>query len=473
MRASRLAASIWRSRGAAARSAGGPDLDARAAASLLEGASEGCQSLRDGIATAAPGQLWAGGPLDGGRQRPRRCAAPAAAFNPWEPPRQQARCFAASAAPDRDALVDQRLKALSDEHAALQAQLHGGSIDPSSDRYQQASRHAGMLQVVADGYAEIARLRGELVGVEEMLAAEGSEELREMAREEKAALQQRMYDVRESLVAHLLPIDDDEHRNAVVEVRSGVGGEWAASFAADLLAMYKTYAVAQGWQFELLSASYTDFGGVKAADALVSGPGAFGRLRWESGVHRAQTVPFTEKTGKMQTGTATVAVLAEATEADVTIAETDLKWDTFRASGAGGQHVNTTDSAVRVTHLPTGVVVACQTERSQHQNRSKALRLLRSKVQEAERSKLAAVTSAARQQAHGNARFSERIRTFHYVDGRVTDHRVPGLSVMGGVERVLSGDMLDALIDAVAAVRREEALAEVLESQQRAAAAGE
>ncbi|KAI8473338.1 MAG: peptide chain release factor 1 [Monoraphidium minutum] len=352
----------------------------------------------------------------------------------------------------------------------MQRQLHDGSVPPSSERFQALSRRAGQLQVVADGFAEIQRLKRELAGAEEIFAGGGAgdEELREMAREERGTLRAQLSELRESLVAHLLPPDDDDDRNAVLEVRGGVGGEWAAAFAGDLLAMYRSYAAAQGWQFELLSAAYNDHGGVKAADAMVTGPGAFGRLRWESGVHRAQAVPFTEKTGKVQTGTATVAVLAEASESDVTIAESDLKWDTFRASGAGGQHVNTTDSAVRVTHGPTGVVVACQSERSQHQNRAKALRLLRSKVQEAERAKAAASVNAARQQAHGGARFNERIRTFHYVDGRVTDHRVPGLSIMGGVERVLSGDMLGDLIGAVAAAKRDDALEELLAAQQAA-----
>jgi peptide chain release factor 1 len=279
-----------------------------------------------------------------------------------------------------------------------------------------------------------------------------------LAEEELAALRPQLAEGRRRLVRLLLPADEADARDAILEVRMGVGGEEAALFAGELLRMYEGFCEARGWKFRLLSSTQEPgFGGVREAAASVEGEGVFGRLRFESGVHRVQRVPVTQSTGKLQTSTATVAVLPEAEEVDVEIRAQDLRIDTYRSGGPGGQAVNTTDSAVRITHLPTGLVVAIQDERSQIQNRAKALRVLRARLFEAEREKADAARREARASQVGSSSRSERVRTYNFSQNRVTDHRC-GES-RHDIDAFMRGDELDGIIDALAALREEEELA--------------
>jgi peptide chain release factor 1 len=256
----------------------------------------------------------------------------------------------------------------------------------------------------------------------------------------------------------LLPKDAADEKNAILEVRAGTGGEEAALFAADLLRMYQRYAERQGWRFELLHVNETGLGGVKEAAATISGRGVFARLKFESGVHRVQRVPATEASGRIHTSAATVAVLPEAEEVDVKIEDKDLRIDVFRSSGPGGQSVNTTDSAVRITHLPTGIVVQQQDEKSQHKNKAKALKVLRARLYDMERAQRDAERAAQRKSQVGTGDRSERIRTYNFPQGRVSDHRIN--LTLYKIDRVMDGE-LDEIIDALVAADQAERLAEL------------
>lgn len=269
-------------------------------------------------------------------------------------------------------------------------------------------------------------------------------ELRELAQEEFSAARAEEERLREKLKLLLLPRDPNDSRNVVLEIRSGVGGEEAALFAGELLRMYTMYAQRQGWRTEIVSLSETELGGVKECSVLIEGEGAFSRLKFESGVHQVKRVPETESSGRIQTSTATVAVLPEAEEVDVEIDPRDLQIDTYRSSGAGGQHINKTESAIRVTHLPTGLVVTCQDERSQYKNKDKAMKVLRSRLYERERSKRDAAAASERRSQVGGAWRSEKIRTYRFLQSQVVEHRI-GLTVYR-LDAVLNGD-LDEIID--------------------------
>jgi peptide chain release factor 1 len=275
----------------------------------------------------------------------------------------------------------------------------------------------------------------------------GDPELKELAEAEYLDLKDRVPALEREIRLMLLPRDIADDRSAILEVRPAAGGDEAALFAAELFGAYQRYAAAQGWRFEVLEHDESDLGGVKGATASVEGRGVFAKLKFESGVHRVQRVPATETQGRIHTSTVTVAVLPEAEEVDVQINEGDLRIDTYRASGAGGQHVNKTDSAVRITHIPSGVVVAMQEEKSQHKNRAKAMKVLRARLFEAERSRLAGARAADRKGQVGTGDRSERIRTYNFPQGRVTDHRI-GLTIHK-IDRVMLGefdDVIDALI---------------------------
>lgn len=254
----------------------------------------------------------------------------------------------------------------------------------------------------------------------------------------------------------------DDDRNAILEVRAGTGGEEAALFAADLLRMYQRYSEVQGWRFELMHESDTGIGGIKEASILISGKGVFAKLKFESGVHRVQRVPATEAGGRIHTSAATVAVLPEAEEVDIHIEEKDLRIDVFRSSGPGGQSVNTTDSAVRITHLPTGVVVQQQDEKSQHKNKAKALKILRSRLYEHERAQKAAARAESRKSQVGTGDRSERIRTYNFPQGRVTDHRIN--LTLYKLDRILEGGALEEVIQALIAEDQASRLSEVGET---------
>jgi peptide chain release factor 1 len=293
-----------------------------------------------------------------------------------------------------------------------------------------------------------------------LIADPGSDaEMRALAESEFHDLKERLPDLEHDLKILLLPKDEADARNAILEVRAGTGGDEAALFAADLLRMYQRYAELQGWRFEIIDASDTEIGGYKEAIASISGPGVFARLKFESGAHRVQRVPATESGGRIHTSAATVAVLPEAEEVDVHIEDKDLRIDTYRSQGAGGQHVNTTDSAVRITHMPSGVVVQCQDEKSQHKNRAKAMTMLRARLYEAQRQQQSDERAASRKSQVGSGDRSERIRTYNFPQGRVTDHRIN--QTVYKLDRVLAGEALDELIDPLIAADQAEKLAEL------------
>jgi peptide chain release factor 1 len=295
---------------------------------------------------------------------------------------------------------------------------------------------------------KVAALRSAERARDEAEAMLGDPELKELAESEYLAQKERVPALEREVRLMLLPKDAADERSAILEVRPAAGGEEAALFAAELFRAYQRYAESRRWRFEILDYDASDLGGVKGAVAEIQGKGVFARLKYESGVHRVQRVPATETLGRIHTSTVTVAVLPEAEEVDVQVNEADLRVDTYRASGAGGQHVNKTDSAVRITHLPTGIVVAMQEEKSQHKNRAKAMKVLRARIYEQQRSRADATRAADRKSQVGTGDRSERIRTYNFPQGRVTDHRI-GLT-LHKIERVMLGEF-DELIDALTA----------------------
>ncbi len=338
-----------------------------------------------------------------------------------------------------------------DELEALMSEAGG------SDYAELAREYAELGPVVEKirAYRRALVEREELV---ELLGDSGTDaEMRALAEEELQELDRRLPELEKALRLALLPRDAADDKSAILEIRAGTGGEEAALFVADLLRMYERYAQLHGWRFEILSASATELGGFKEVTVLVSGRGAYARLKYEAGVHRVQRVPVTESGGRIHTSAATVAVLPEAEEVDVAIDEKDLRIDVFRASGAGGQHVNRTESAVRITHLPTGITVAIQDEKSQHRNRAKAMQILRARLYDLERRQQEEARAADRRSQVGTGDRSERIRTYNFPQGRVTDHRI-GLTLYK-LDQVLAGEALDEIIEALIAEDQARALA--------------
>ena len=348
--------------------------------------------------------------------------------------------------------MEEKLKALALRYEDLEAQLADPAVYADAEKLKRVNQELKELAPVAQAaqaWQQVAKARAE---AEALLH---DPDFRELAQEEWEQAKAEQERLREQIRLLLLPKDPNDGRGVIMEIRGGVGGEEGALFAASLLRMYTMYAQSRGWKMETVSMHATELGGVKECSVLVEGEGVYSRLKFESGVHRVQRVPETESGGRIHTSAATVAVLPEAEEVECEIDPKDLQIDTYRASGAGGQHVNKTESAIRITHLPTGLVVECQDERSQYKNKDKAMRVLRSRLYEMEQARQAAATAAQRKSQVGSGDRSERIRTYNFPQGRVTDHRI-GLTLYK-IDAIMDGD-LDELIDALVTADQAEKL---------------
>jgi peptide chain release factor 1 len=340
---------------------------------------------------------------------------------------------------------DARLAQIAARFAELEARLASGTLE--GPEFVAASRDYAELEPVARAARDVTSMREELASLSAL--DESDPEMRALAEEEIASLRAELPEAEHKLSIAMLPRDSADARPAMLEIRAGTGGDEAALFAADLFRMYERYAAEQGWRVEVIGANASDIGGFKEIVANVAGSGVFAKLKFESGVHRVQRVPVTESGGRIHTSAATVAVLPEPDEVDVQIDDKDLKIDIYRASGAGGQHVNTTDSAVRITHLPSGIVVTQQDERSQHKNKAKAMQVLRTRLYEKMRDEAQGAEAEARKAMVGSGDRSERIRTYNFPQGRVTDHRIN--LTLHRLPEILEGPGLGELIDALIA----------------------
>ncbi len=338
-----------------------------------------------------------------------------------------------------------RLAQLTERFAELEARMASGKLEGAG--FVAASRDYSELEPIARVAEQVRTMRAELASLS--ATTDPDPEMRAMAAEEVERLKAELPQAEHALAIAMLPRDSADARPAMLEIRGGTGGDEAALFAADLYRMYEKYALLQGWRIELISANVSDIGGFKEVVANIQGNGVFAKLKFESGVHRVQRVPVTESGGRIHTSAATVAVLPEPDEVDVEIADGDLKIDIYRASGAGGQHVNTTDSAVRITHLPTGLVVIQQDQRSQHKNKAKAMQVLRTRLYDLKRAEAHGAEAEARKAMVGSGDRSERIRTYNFPQGRVTDHRIN--LTLHRLPEVLEGTGLGELIDALIA----------------------
>ena len=338
-----------------------------------------------------------------------------------------------------------KVDSLVDRFDAIKSQM---ATNPDPESYIRLSRDYAELEPVVGMIMELRQIEAGLVEVNEVLQDKSTEaEIYELAESEKSELTQKQEELTQKVRIELLPKDIADSHDAILEVRAGTGGDEAALFAGDLYRMYSRYSELKGWKLEKLSASEGEKGGFKEIIATVAGDGVFSHLKFESGVHRVQRVPETESNGRIHTSAATVAVLPLAEEVDIEVKSSELRVDTYRASGAGGQHLNKTDSAVRITHEPTGIVVAVQDERSQHKNKERALKLLRAKLFEIEREKKFNERAETRKLQVGSGDRSERIRTYNFPQGRITDHRI-GLTLYK-LEKIINGEGLDEVVDAL------------------------
>jgi peptide chain release factor 1 len=352
-------------------------------------------------------------------------------------------------------LPQQKLNALLARHQMVESEL-ASQVAPAT--YVRLSREFAELGPVVQAIKAYRDVADEIAGLQALLDDPATDaEMRALAAGEKPGLEQRRAALEQEIRLALLPKDAMDERNVVLEIRAGTGGDEASLFAGDLFRMYERYAAKQGWKVEVISASEGAMGGYKEIIAEIRGRGAFAKLKFESGVHRVQRVPDTEASGRIHTSAATVAVLPEAQDIDVAINETDLRVDTMRSSGAGGQHVNKTESAIRLTHIPTGIVIFMQEDRSQHRNRAKAMALLRTKLYDFERQKQDSARAAERRGQVGSGDRSERIRTYNFPQGRVTDHRIN--LTLYKLPQVIEGEALGEIIDALVAEHQAELLA--------------
>lgn len=340
-----------------------------------------------------------------------------------------------------------KLQGIEDKLEKINSSLCDPEVVSNQEEYKKLMREAKTLTPIVEKFREYKKANSDLTEAKEMLADSSlDKEFRDMASEEAAEAQKKTEELKEDLKVLLLPKDPNDYKNVIVEIRGGAGGEEAALFAGSLFRMYSMYAERKGWKTEIMNENPTELGGYKEISFMIEGEGAYSRLKFESGVHRVQRVPETESQGRVHTSTVTVAVLPEAEEVEFTLDPADLQIDVFRSSGAGGQKVNKTSSAIRVTYLPTGMVVECQDERSQYKNKDKALKVLRSRLLEEKTAKQNAEIAGERRSQVGTGDRSERIRTYNFPQGRVSDHRI-GLTLYK-IEAIMNGD-LDEIIDAL------------------------
>lgn len=347
-----------------------------------------------------------------------------------------------------------KLRILKNQYEQLQRRMEEPETYSNPALYARCEREARELAPIVGAYCEYERAEAD---VRTSLELMDDAELRELAQEEYAEAKARMAELSEKMKLLLLPKDPNDAKNVIMEIRGGVGGEEGMLFAADLYRMYSMYAESRGWRIEIANINETELGGIKEISFVVEGEGAYSRLKFEAGGHRVQRVPVTESGGRIHTSAATVAVLPEIEDVDFKLDMNDLKIDTYRSSGAGGQHVNKTESAIRITHLPTGTVVECQDERSQYKNKDRAMQILRSKLYEAEQAKQAAAVAAERKSQIGSGDRSERVRTYNFPQNRVTDHRLTGDNKNFNIAAIMNGN-LDPLIDALVTADQAEKL---------------
>ena len=350
----------------------------------------------------------------------------------------------------------EKLRALDLHYADVEARLSAPETYEDPALVARLNKEQRELEPVVMAYRAYQRRRQDLEDAEALM---GDPDMKELAQEEYQQAREELARLEEEIKVLLLPRDPNDDRNVILEVRAGIGGEEGALFAADLLRMYALYAERRGWHMELVYENTTELGGIKEASATIEGQGAWSRLKFEAGTHRVQRVPETESSGRIQTSAATVAVMPEAEEVEFTIDPKDLQIDTFRSSGAGGQHVNKTESAIRITHLPTGTVVECQDERSQYKNKDRAMKILRSKLYEAQQEKQNAAIAAQRKSQVGTGDRSGKIRTYNFPQNRVTDHRLTGDAKNFNIAAIINGD-LDPLIDALTLANQAQRLQE-------------
>ena len=347
-----------------------------------------------------------------------------------------------------------KLRILKNQYEQLQRRMEEPETYSNPALYARCEREARELAPIVGAYCEYERAEAD---VRTSLELMDDAEMRELAQEEYAEAKARMAELSEKMKLLLLPKDPNDAKNVIMEIRGGVGGEEGMLFAADLFRMYSMYAESRGWRIEIANINETELGGIKEISFVVEGEGAYSRLKFEAGGHRVQRVPVTESGGRIHTSAATVAVLPEIEDVDFKLDMNDLKIDTYRSSGAGGQHVNKTESAIRITHLPTGTVVECQDERSQYKNKDRAMQILRSKLYEAEQAKQAAAVAAERKSQIGSGDRSERVRTYNFPQNRVTDHRLTGDNKNFNIAAIMTGN-LDPLIDALVTADQAEKL---------------
>lgn len=347
-----------------------------------------------------------------------------------------------------------KLKLLKNQYEELCRRMEEPETYADPAVYSRCERQCRELAPIAEAYSAYERAEADMVSALELME---DAELRSLAQEEYQAARERRERLEDEIKLLLLPKDPNDSKNVIMEIRGGVGGEEGMLFAADLFRMYSMYAESKGWKIDIANLNETELGGIKEISFVIEGEGAYSRLKYEAGGHRVQRVPVTESGGRIHTSAATVAVLPEIEEVDFKLDLNDLKIDTYRSSGAGGQHVNKTESAIRITHLPTGLVVECQDERSQYKNKDRAMQILRSKLYEAEQAKQNAAVAAERKSQIGTGDRSDRVRTYNFPQNRVTDHRLSGDNKNFNISGIMDGE-LDGLIDALVTAERAELL---------------